>query len=205
MNYGSLAFTDEVRMLQEEFGSRKTYERVEKKQVVDGLSANETAFIAAQDHFFMASYGENKYPYIQHRGGPTGFVKVIDKKTIGFVDFSGNKQYISVGNIATQSHVALIMISYPHQARLKLYANARVVSIKDDPSLFRQLDPADYKHHSERMIVLDIQAYDWNCPQHITPRYTIDEIQAAFAPQREHIARLEEEVKLLKEKLKTGK
>jgi predicted pyridoxine 5'-phosphate oxidase superfamily flavin-nucleotide-binding protein len=202
MNYPQLAFTDAIKELQEDYGSRQAYERAEKHQVVDGLTDNEIQFIGDRDSFYLASYGENGYPYIQHRGGPAGFVKVIDKHTIGFVDFTGNKQYISVGNIATQSHVALIMVSYPHRARLKIYADARIVQREQDKELFKLLDPADYKHRPERMIIFDIKAYDWNCPQHITPRYTVDEITEAFAPQRDYIKQLEEEVKLLKEQLK---
>ncbi|MBS1663602.1 MAG: pyridoxamine 5'-phosphate oxidase family protein [Bacteroidetes bacterium] len=201
MNYARFAFTDAIKALQENHGSRRAYEKVEKNNVVDGLSDNEIAFIQERDSFYMATYGENGYPYIQHRGGPAGFVKVIDRNTIGFVDFSGNKQYISVGNLATQSHTGLIMVSYPHRARLKLYANARVVGLEESPELFAELDPADYPHRPERMIILDIKAYDWNCPQHITPRYTMDEIRGAFEPQREYIKRLEEEVQALKEKL----
>jgi predicted pyridoxine 5'-phosphate oxidase superfamily flavin-nucleotide-binding protein len=202
MNYPQLAFTDAIKELQEDYGSRQAYERAEKHQVVDGLTDNEIQFIGDRDSFYLASYGENGYPYIQHRGGPAGFVKVIDKHTIGFVDFTGNKQYISVGNIATQSHVALIMVSYPHRARLKIYADARIVQREQDKELFKLLDPADYKHRPERMILFDIKAYDWNCPQHITPRYTVDEITEAFAPQRDYIKQLEEEVQLLKEQLK---
>src|ERR1700710_2658482 len=154
MNYAKFAFTDAIRALQQQEGSRKGYEKVEKNKVVDGLTDNEIAFIAERDSFYMASYGENDYPYIQHRGGPKGFVKVIGNKTIGFVDFAGNRQYISVGNLATQSHTGLIMISYPHRARLKIYADARVVSIHEDEALFSELDPADYPHKPERMIVL---------------------------------------------------
>lgn len=113
MNYGSLAFTDAVKALQEEKDSRRTYDRMEKMHVMEGLSANEIAFIENQDHFFMASFGENGYPYIQHRGGPAGFLKVLDAKTLAFVDFTGNKQYISVGNLQTNPNVALIMVVPP--------------------------------------------------------------------------------------------
>jgi predicted pyridoxine 5'-phosphate oxidase superfamily flavin-nucleotide-binding protein len=201
MNYAAIAFSDASKVLQLEFGSRNTYERVEKNNVVEGLSVNETAFISQQDHFYMASFGENEYPYIQHRGGPKGFVKVLDAKTIAFVDFSGNKQYISVGNLATNSHVALIMISYPHQARLKMYAQARIIHLDENPGLFDEIDPHDYKHKPERMVVLEIQAYDWNCPQHITPRYTADEVESAFASQRKYVSDLETENKRLKEEL----
>ncbi len=198
MNYATLAFSDAAKLLQQEAGSRTTYERKEKNNVVEGLSENEIGFIKAQDHFFMASLGENGYPYIQHRGGPKGFIYVLDNKTIAFVDFAGNKQYLSVGNLATNPNVALIMVSYPHQARLKLYAKAKIVQLKEAPELFAAIDPTDYKHRPERMMVLDVQAFDWNCPQHITPRYTGEEIERAFAPQRKYIADLEAENKRLK-------
>ena len=205
MNYTKLAFSDASKLLQEEYGSRKNYERVEKHNVVDGLSDNEKAFIKDQDHFFMASIGENNFPYIQHRGGPKGFVKVFDEKTLAFVDFAGNKQYITVGNVATNPNVALIMVSYTHQARLKMYAIAKVVQAEENPGLFSSIDPADYKHKPERMIVLDVQAYDWNCRQHITPRYTSEEVEIAFSSQRKYILDLQEQNKLLKAELATLK
>ncbi|RFZ90999.1 pyridoxamine 5'-phosphate oxidase family protein [Mucilaginibacter conchicola] len=207
-SYGQLAFSDAAKALQEQFGSRRAYEQMEKRNVVDGLTDNEIGFINNQDHFYMASYGENGYPYIQHRGGPKGFVKVLNAQTLAFVDFAGNRQYISAGNIETNPNVSLIMISYPHRARLKLYAKTRIVELNEEPELFEQIDPADYKHHPERMMVLDVQAYDWNCPQHITPRYTGEEIEHAFAPQRKRLADLEAENAALKaelEKLKTEK
>ena len=198
MNYPQPAFTDAVKSMQEANGSRRSYERAEKHQIVDGLDANEIAFIADQDHFFMASYGENGYPYIQHRGGPKGFLKVINPKTLAFVDFTGNKQYITVGNTQTNPNVALIMVSYPLRARLKMYAKIRVVALEDDPELFEQIDPADYTHRPERMMVLDLQAFDWNCPQHITPRYTVEDVEAAFASQKEYVSKLEAEILKLK-------
>lgn len=201
MNYGKLAFTDAVKALQAKNGSRRTYDRMEKMHVTEGLSANEIAFIEDQDHFFMASFGENGYPYIQHRGGPAGFLKVLDAKTLAFVDFTGNKQYISVGNLQTNPNVALIMVSYPQRARLKVYAKARIVALADDPSLFEQIDPADYPHRPERMLVMEVQAFDWNCPQHITPRYTVEDIEVAFAPQKAYLAKLETENLALKTEL----
>jgi predicted pyridoxine 5'-phosphate oxidase superfamily flavin-nucleotide-binding protein len=200
MNYPQLAFTDAVKSMQEANGSRRSYERAEKHQIVDGLDANEIAFISEQDHFFMASLGENGYPYIQHRGGPKGFLKVIGPKTLAFVDFSGNKQYITVGNTQTNPNVALIMVSYPQRARLKVYAKIRIVELADDPALFEQIAPADYPHRPERMMVLDVQAFDWNCPQHITPRYTVEDVEAAFASQKEYVSKLEAEILELKKK-----
>lgn len=205
MNYAKLAFTDAVKALQEENGSRRSYDRVEKQNVTDGLSANEIAFIEDQDHFFMASFGENGYPYIQHRGGPRGFLKVLDPNTLAFVDFGGNKQYITVGNLQTNPNVSLILVSYPHRARLKIYAKARVVELADNPELFEKIDPADYPHRPERMLLLEVQAFDWNCPQHITPRYTVEDIETAFAPQKQYIEKLEAEVRDLKAILRRHK
>ncbi len=201
-NYPSLAFTDAVKEMQQKLGSRYSYARLEKNTNVDGLTENEIEFIGHMDSFYMATISENGYPYIQHRGGPKGFIKVLDSKRLGIIDFKGNAQYISVGNIATHNNVAIIMVNYPARARLKLFAKAKIIDLKDDPGLYAQLDLKSYKFIPERMMVFDIEAYDWNCPQHITPRYTAAEINEAFAPQQEHIAKLEAEIKTLKEKLK---
>jgi len=179
-NYPSIAFTAAIKKLQERFGSRASYARLEKESYVDGLTDNEIAFIGQRDSFYMATIGENGYPYIQHRGGPKGFVKVLDKNRIGFIDFRGNMQYISVGNIGTHNKVSLIMVDYPARARLKILATATIIEIKDDPALYEQLDLPGYKFKPERMIVLTIDAYDWNCPQHIIPRYTVEEIEEVF-------------------------
>ena len=201
MNYSKLAFTDIIKQFQAELGSRTTYDRVEKTSYVDGLTAAETAFIKERDSFYMASFGDNEYPYIQHRGGPKGFIKVIDDKTIGIVDFSGNRQYISVGNLSKNPNVSLILVSYPQRARLKIYAKAEIIELEEDKELYHLLEPENYKFRPERMIVFRIQAYDWNCPQHITPRYTATEIQPVFDQQNQRIEELEREVKRLKEEL----
>jgi uncharacterized protein len=201
-NFAALAFTDGVKAMQEKPGSRANYARMERDTYVDGLTESEVDFIAQRDSFYMASIGENNFPYIQHRGGPKGFVKVLDARRIGFIDFRGNMQYISVGNIATNNNVSLIMVDYPARARLKILARAEIVELKDDPKLYDLLDLDDYKFRPERMMVLHVEAYDWNCPQHITPRYTVEDIEAAFAGQREHITKLQAEVKELKQKLK---
>jgi uncharacterized protein len=201
-NFASLAFTDAVKAMQEKFGSRASYARMERDTYVNGLTDSEIDFISQRDSFYMASIGENNFPYIQHRGGPKGFLKILDENRIGFIDFRGNMQYISVGNIATNNNVALIMVDYPARTRLKILAKAAIVEIKDDPVLFDLLDLDDYKFKPERMLVLHVEAYDWNCPQHITPRYTVEDIEEAFAGQREHITKLQTEVKELKQKLK---
>lgn len=183
-NFAEIAFTDAVKALQEKNGSRKSYARMEQQSYLDGLTENEMHFIMQRDSFYMASIGENGFPYIQHRGGPKGFVKVLDENRIGFIDFKGNMQFISAGNIATNNKVSLIMVDYPARARLKLYAKAEIVALKDNPGLYDVLDLGDYPFRPEQMMVLHIEAYDWNCPQHITPRYTVAEIEAAFASQK---------------------
>lgn len=201
-NFATIAFSDAVKAMQEKAGSRASYARMEREKYVDGLTQSEMGFIAERDSFYLASIGENDFPYIQHRGGPKGFVKVLDAHRIGFIDFKGNMQYISVGNIATNNNVALIMVDYPARVRLKILAKAEVVELKDDPALNALLDLDAYKFKPERMMVFHIEAYDWNCPQHITPRYTVEEIESAFASQQTYITNLEAEVKELKLKLK---
>lgn len=197
-NFPSIAFTPAVKVLQEKYGSRVNYDRMEKRTIIDGLSENEKSFVAQRDSFYMASCGENGFPYIQHRGGPKGFLKVIDSKTLGFIDFSGNKQYITTGNLVTNNKVSLIMVDYPNRARLKIYAKTEVVELSNRAELLKTLTLLDYAYKPERMMLLAIEAYDWNCPQHITPRYTVEEIEEALLAQKEYIKKLEEEITLLK-------
>jgi predicted pyridoxine 5'-phosphate oxidase superfamily flavin-nucleotide-binding protein len=201
MNYCELAFSNDIKAIQERMGSRDTYERVQKATYVDGLTAVEQEFIAEMDSFYMASFGNNNYPYVQHRGGPKGFIKVIDGQTIGVVDFSGNRQYISVGNITKNSKVSLILVSYPLRARLKIYAEAQIIEIQDNPTLFDLLKPEDYKFKPERLLIFDIKAYDWNCPQHITPKFSPADIEETIKARDQHIKKLEQEVEVLRAKL----
>jgi predicted pyridoxine 5'-phosphate oxidase superfamily flavin-nucleotide-binding protein len=201
-NFAEIAFTDAVKKLQEKHGSRRGYERMERFSKVDGLTDHEMSFIQNRDSFYLASIGAKEFPYIQHRGGPKGFLKVLDSKRLGFIDFIGNRQYVSVGNMATNNNVSLIMIDYPSRSRLKIFAKAEIVALDDNSELFKTLNLDNYKFRPERMMVFHIEAYDWNCPQHITPRYTVEEINAAFTPQKDYIVRLEAEIKELKEQIK---
>jgi uncharacterized protein len=201
-NFAEITFSNAVKELQEKNGSRKSYERMEKNQVRSGLTDNEIGFIEDRDSFYMASIGESSFPYIQHRGGPKGFVKVLDSKRIGFIDFKGNMQFISVGNIATNNNVALIMVDYPSKTRLKIYAKAEIVELKNNLSLYDTLNLEDYEFRPDRMMILHIEAFDWNCPQHITARYTYEDVEEVFTSQKEEIARLEAEVDTLKAQLK---
>jgi predicted pyridoxine 5'-phosphate oxidase superfamily flavin-nucleotide-binding protein len=198
MNYPKLAFTDTVKDFQEHYGSRASYGRMEEHRYTDGFTESEVEFIAHQDNFYMSTISENGYPYIQFRGGPKGFLKVLDHETLGFIDFGGNKQYISVGNLATNNKTSLFLLDQAAKARLKIFAEASILSIEENPDLFDKLNLDDYKFKPERIILLKVKAYDWNCPQHITPRYTLEEIQDEFAAQHEYINKLRAENAALK-------
>ncbi len=198
MNYPKIAFTDAIRKLQEKFGSRRSYEKMERYSSSVGITTREAAMIHDRDSFYVASIGENGYPYIQHRGGPKGFLKVLKPDLIGFLDFSGNKQYITTGNIETNNRVSLILMDYPRRSRLKIYAEAEVVELGTNESLEQQLGLKDYKYTAERIILYHVTAFDWNCPQHITPRYTNAEIEEAFAGQQAYIESLEKEIETLR-------
>jgi predicted pyridoxine 5'-phosphate oxidase superfamily flavin-nucleotide-binding protein len=146
----------------------------------------------------MSTIGENGFPYIQFRGGPKGFIKALDEKRLGFIDFKGNLQYISVGNLTTNNKVALFFMDYAAKMRLKIFAEAEFVELKDNPQLFTKLNLEDYKFNPDRMMILHIKAFSWNCPQHITPRYTLDEIHEAYSSKLDYVARLEAELKTIK-------
>jgi len=173
-----ILFTDGVRAAQERYGSRTQNERRRSAgHANDTLTATETAFIQARDGFYLASVNESGWPYIQFRGGPAGFVRVLDGKTLGYADFRGNRQYISTGNIDRDGRVALIFMDYAHQERLKVLGRARIADAAQAPELIKQLEVPGYRARVERAVLITVEAFDWNCPQHITPRYT----EAEFA------------------------
>jgi predicted pyridoxine 5'-phosphate oxidase superfamily flavin-nucleotide-binding protein len=175
--FAEIAFTDRIKQLQEDAGSRASYARTEQGDDANFLlSPTEAAFIAARDSFYMASTGETGWPYVQHRGGPKGFLQVLDETTIGFADFRGNKQYVSTGNIGHDDRVSLILMDYPNKRRLKILGRAKVIDLADTETL-DQLALPDYRARVERGIAIHIEAFDWNCPQHITPRYTLEEAE----------------------------
>jgi uncharacterized protein len=161
----------------------------------------ELQFIAARDSFYLASVSETGWPYVQHRGGPPGFLRAIDDTTLAFADFRGNRQYISLGNITANDRVALFLMDYANRRRLKIYARLEVRELKSDPQLAETLTLPGYRAKPERLFVLHLEAFDWNCPQHITPRFTEREIAAALAPVRAHVEQLEAENKALRDKL----
>lgn len=197
-NYASVAFTPEVKALQELYGSRQAYAHMEHRSSGTGLTDSDAYFIQDRDSFYVASMGENGFPYVQHRGGKKGFLHVIDPVTLGFADLRGNKQYITVGNIATNPKVSLILMDYARRARLKIYAEVETVDIKDCPDLAALIIPEGHENIAERIVLLHVIAFDWNCPKYITPRYTIEEINEMFKPLQEHIKELESEISRLK-------
>lgn len=170
-----IAFTDKVKEIQKQKGSRDTYAHMEQRGSWDDTVTDYLAgFLAERDSFYMATVNSGGYPYIQHRGGPKGFLKVIDKHTLGFADFKGNRQYISYGNLVENNKVSLFFMDYPNRTRIKLWGTAEVN--EDDEALIKKLSVSDYKGDVERAFIIHVEAWDRNCPQHINPRYTKQEI-----------------------------
>jgi predicted pyridoxine 5'-phosphate oxidase superfamily flavin-nucleotide-binding protein len=183
--FGEIAFTGAVKAVQEAMGSRKAYARREFGPDVHGcLTEDEIAFIGARDNFYIASVSETGWPYVQFRGGPVGFLRVLDERTLGFADFRGNRQYITTGNVAGNDRVSLFLIDFANRRRLKIFGRMRAVDVHDDPGLAERMAIADYGAVVERSMVITVAAFDWNCPQHIISRFTESEIATMFAAFR---------------------
>ena len=191
--YTDIAFTPAVRAMQTRMGTRAGYaslDRTDDRR--DALTEVEAEFIHARDGFYQASVSETGWPYVQFRGGPAGFLKVLDGNTIGYADFRGNVQYISAGNLQGNDRVSIILMDYANRRRLKILGRARLVGASEEPALIARLEPPRYRARVERAVIIAVEGYDWNCPQHITPRFTEAEIAAAVAPLHAEIARLRE-------------
>ncbi|MFT5291472.1 MAG: putative pyridoxine 5'-phosphate oxidase superfamily flavin-nucleotide-binding protein [Planctomycetota bacterium] len=174
--FAQLTFTDSVKAAQTHYGSRSSGEKFESWELDDEhLSDVETQFIIARDSFYMATVNADGWPYMQFRGGPPGFLKVLNDRTLGYADYRGNRQYISTGNLKQNNRVSLFFMDYANQRRLKLLAHTEVVDADDNPTLREKLVDADYKARVERLVLFRVAAFDWNCPQHITPRFTEEE------------------------------
>lgn len=201
--FHELAFTKSVMEAQIHYGSRAHYAKFD-----GGLEKNvefsdaEKDFIEQMDGFYMATVGEAGYPYIQFRGGNPGFLKVLDDRTLGFADFRGNLQYVSVGNLKANNRAALFLMDYANQRRLKILARVEVTDASDAPELMERLRIPNYKAKAERAVILTLEAFDWNCPQHITPKCTLDQIRSIVDPLNEKIEKLEKENSELKAVLK---
>lgn len=189
----SIATTPSVFAAQVEHGSVGLYDKVGLNRRSDRFGDAEAAFIADRDSFYLASVSESGWPYVQHRGGPPGFLKLLDDTTLAFPDFRGNRQYISLGNVTADDRVALILMDYTRRRRLKLYARIEARDLAAEPELGSLLALGNYRGVPERAFVLHLEAFDWNCPQHITPRFTEPQITAATAPLHARLAELEAE------------
>lgn len=201
--FQELAFTPLVKAEQLKHNSRRQYERMEQSTPGGGaLSTSERTFIGLRDSFYMASVSETGWPYMQHRGGPKGFVHVLDPSTLGFADLRGNKQYISLGNLQHEARVTLFFMDYPNQTRLKVLGRVEIhENDAEAPALIQSLRTDEPGAVIERAILIHVEGFDWNCPQHITPRYTVEELQPALAPLRTRLEKLEAENKALRDKL----
>jgi hypothetical protein len=185
-----VAFTASVKEVQRRRGSRNAYERMEASGSWETLITQPLAdFIATQTSLFLATASAEGQPYVQHRGGPAGFLRILDEKTLGFADFAGNRQYISVGNLAENPRAQLFLIDYQQRRRIKIWGRARLV--EDDAALLASLTPASYRARPERVLVFDVSAWDSNCPQHIPRRYEAADVDAALAERDKRIAELE--------------
>ena len=189
--FAETMFTDGVKTVQERYHTRVQNERFSSLGGPnDVLGEREAMFIQARDSFYLATVSETGWPYVQFRGGPRGFLKVIDGKTLGYADFRGNTQYISMGNLTRNDRVALFFMDYPRRTRLKLLGHARFEDVTSNPELASKLEVPTYRARVERTVLITLEAFDWNCPQHITPRYTKEEIDALLFPMTREIEEL---------------
>lgn len=204
--YGCIAFTDDVREVQRQYGSAEFYDRVRSRASgatgPDPLGPREAAFLAERDGFYLSTVSETGWPYVQFRGGPPGFVSVRDAHTIAWADFRGNLQHVSTGNLIGDQRVAIIAVDYNRRERLKVFGMARVVRIEDDPAYVSSLTIDDDDAVVEAAITVTVTAFDWNCPQHIPRRLTLDEVDQRVAPLRERLIQLEAENAALREAAK---
>lgn len=202
MPYGFLdiAVTPSVRAAQEGQGA-PDFRQSSTDRACDRFTEAEIAFIRTRDSFYMASVGETGWPYMQHRGGPPGFLRVLDETTLGFADFRGNRHFISLGNLATNDQACLFLMDYPRRARLKIYVRVEVRDLTGDPDLAARLATPGYRGLAERAFLLRLAAFDWNCQQHITPRFTEREIAASLERIGRRMQELEAENAALRAKL----
>lgn len=193
--FAEIAFTDTVKKIQQQQGSGQRYAAMtEGEENHNVIGEQENSFIAQRDSFYMSSVSETGWPYVQHRGGPPGFMRILDKNTLGFADFRGNRQYVSTGNFLTNDRVALFFMDYPNRRRLKMLGHIRMLN-EDESEILSQLEVEGYRASVERGFVITVSAFDWNCPQHITPRYTESEIEQIMAPLIEENQQLKQQLK----------
>jgi predicted pyridoxine 5'-phosphate oxidase superfamily flavin-nucleotide-binding protein len=189
--YWQMNFTPAVQAAQDRYFGR--HQAVAEAPERDALTAEEADFIATRDSFYLGSTNSDGWPYIQHKGGPAGFLKVLGPNLLGFADFKGNRQLLTTGNVAGDDRVSLFLMDYVRRERLKILGHARVVDARENPELADQLSPTpELRGRIERLVLIEVVSFDWNCPQYITPRYTAAEIDHLTAPLHARIAELEE-------------
>ena len=192
-----IAFTPAVKSIQARLGSRDSYHRMEDGRGWSSTITPDLAqFIGQRDSFYLATASADGQPYIQHRGGPPGFLRVLDETTLAFADFGGNRQYISAGNLSENEQVSLFLMDYPNRRRVKIWGRARVV--ENDDTLMKEVADEAYAAKPERAIVIKVDAWDVNCPQHITPRYSESEVEVRIDELHQRIAELETEIETLR-------
>ena len=208
--YLDIATTPSVAAAQEHYGSAAQWARIGARGGSDEaartqpLGPPELTFIAARDGFYLASVSETGWPYVQYRGGPAGFLSAVDETTLGFADFRGNRQYITTGNVQANDRVSLFLMDYAHRRRLKIFGHMRIVDAADDAALAERLAVPGYPGRVERLVLIAVEAFDWNCPQHITPRFTQAELETALVPVRDELAALRRENERLRRELQAG-
>ncbi|MET0444312.1 MAG: pyridoxamine 5'-phosphate oxidase family protein [Pseudorhodoplanes sp.] len=202
MSYGfmDIAATPSVKAAQAENGSAHLWTDFKGHRAFDRFTENEVEFLAERDSFYIATVSETGWPYVQHRGGPRGILRVIDDRTLAFADFAGNRQYISLGNLGADGRVSLILMDYANRRRLKIFAHAEVKSVADNPDLAAKVATPGYRGKVERIFVLHLDAFDWNCPQHITRRFDEADVVKAVGSLQARIEALEAENTALREK-----
>ena len=191
-----VAFTPAVKLIQARKGSREAYARAEEKGWRTEINDDLRVFLAEADSLYLATASRDGQPYVQHRGGPKGFVKALDSQTLAFTDFAGNRQYITQGNLAENPKAYIFVMDYAHRRRVKIWGEARIV--EDDPALKQQLTPRGYKARPEQVILFKIAAWDTNCPQHIPQKFDAADVATALAARDARIAKLEAELAMLK-------
>lgn len=204
VDFLDIAMTPNVMDVQHEMGSDGMWQSLHRPRRGERFSDSEEGMIVTRDSFYLATISQTGWPYIQHRGGPVGFLHLLDETTLAMADFSGNRQYITTGNLRGSDRACLFLMDYPRRARLKIYATVEVVAAESDQELLARVTPENYRARIERIFRFHLQAFDWNCPQHITPRYTAQQVAEYSQTLQQRIDDLERENQRLQQLIHTG-
>jgi predicted pyridoxine 5'-phosphate oxidase superfamily flavin-nucleotide-binding protein len=198
--FAEIGFTPTVLALQAQHGSARSYSKFLEPDAdqMNRLGPAEAEFISERDGFYQATVSDTGWPYVQFRGGPAGFLKALDEKTVAYADFRGNRQYLSVGNLSDNDRISLILMDYPNRRRLKIWGRTKLIGADEDLAMMAKLQDPAYRAHPERAVVITVEALDWNCPQHIPQRMTLEELEPQLEPLRAEIRQLTAENARLK-------